>query len=354
MAVSVAAILRHQEPNGAFVASRDFATYQYCWLRDGSFSAYALDRAGEHDASGRFHIWVARAIARIGPLIDDAIERHARGAALDLAHMPPARFALDGATVADDWPNFQIDGYGTWLWALDQHLEATAGHAVPEELLDSVERVGRYLAAFATTRCYDVWEESGSARHTSTLASVYAGLLAGARMLGLGEMVAHAEIVRAAARAGTERLGRYAKSSESDEVDASLLWLATPFDLAHVADSHFLETVRAIEEQLTFEGGLRRYPGDIYFGSGAWPVLTASLGWHYVAAGDEAAARRCKDWVQAHIDKAGRLAEQYGGERRDPAHYSAWVDRWGTPAADLAWSHAMHVVLCAELDGRAG
>lgn len=43
---SVQSILRNQEANGAIIASPDFAQYHYCWLRDGSFCAYALDLAG--------------------------------------------------------------------------------------------------------------------------------------------------------------------------------------------------------------------------------------------------------------------------------------------------------------------
>ena len=35
--------------------------------------------------------------------------------------------------------------------------------------------------------------------------------------------------------------------------------------------------VALIKERLTFEGGTRRYPTDVYFGSGAWPVLTDRL-----------------------------------------------------------------------------
>ena len=45
---SIDAILRNQSSSGAIVASPDFAQYHFCWLRDGSFSAFALDRAGEH------------------------------------------------------------------------------------------------------------------------------------------------------------------------------------------------------------------------------------------------------------------------------------------------------------------
>ena len=46
VATSVRAMLASQRPNGALIASPDFAQYQYCWLRDGSFIAYALDRGG--------------------------------------------------------------------------------------------------------------------------------------------------------------------------------------------------------------------------------------------------------------------------------------------------------------------
>lgn len=353
MRASVARILEHQEPNGAIVASRDFATYHYCWLRDGSFIAFALDRAGEHDAARRFHRWVAGAVAGIADVIDDAIERQERGAPLALDHMPPARFALDGTVVADDWPNFQIDGYGTWLWALEQHLIASGADAVPEEFHAAAERAARYIDALALTPCFDVWEEHGSGRHVSTLACVYAGLLSAARMFRADALLERADHVRLAAREGTASLGRFVKSNESDAVDSSLLWLATPFGLVEPDDPYFLETVRVIEEQLSFEGGLRRYPTDTYYGSGAWPVLTGSLGWHYAAAGEHAAAARCHRWIVEHIDAQGQLAEQFGGERRDSAHYDEWVERWGTPAADLTWSHAMHVVLCAELEAQA-
>jgi GH15 family glucan-1,4-alpha-glucosidase len=350
MRSTVASILRNQEENGAFVASPDFAEYRYCWLRDGSFVAYALDQVGEHHASARYHEWANRAIGGISALIDRAIDWHRQGKALHPDHMPPARFALDGSNVADDWPNFQIDGYGTWLWALGQHLLSTGQDAVPEEFHSSVERVGRYLDAFALSPCFDVWEESGSALHTSTLACVYGGLTAAARLLDDKDLLERAQSVQSRVRDGAVRLGRYVKSSESDEIDASILWLSTPFRVVEPGDHYFAETVRTIEARLSLDGGLRRYPTDTYFGSGAWPVLTASLGWHYVVVGDVEAARRCRDWVADHFDDNGCLGEQFGGERRDPEHYREWVDRWGPPAKDLTWSHAMYVVLCAALD----
>ncbi len=351
--VSVARILDNQEPSGAFVACRDFPTYNYCWLRDGSFIAFALDRGGEHAAARRFHRWVAAAIGGISDVIEGVIARHQRGEGPKLDHMPPARFALDGSVVADDWPNFQIDGYGTWLWALEHHVLATGAEVLPADLAEAARSVARYIEIFGLTACFDVWEEHGDARHVSTLACVYGGLMAAARMLDMGELFERADAIRLIAHEGTTRLGHFVKSTASDAVDASLLWMATPFGLVDPDDPHFIATVRAIEEQLTFDGGLRRYPTDTYYGGGSWPVLTASLGWHYAAVGDHAAASRCRSWIAEHFDGDGRLAEQFGGERRDPVHYKEWTERWGAPAADLTWSHAMYLVLCSELEAQA-
>lgn len=347
---SVDAILRNQSKNGAIIASPDFAEYEFCWLRDGSFNAYALDCASEHAAASRYHLWVNRAVTGIAQTIDDVIDAHQRGETLSPLEMPPARFALDGTVVVDDWPNFQIDGYGTWLWSLGQHLDLTGHSEVPAEYVDSVRRVARYLAAFAFSPCYDVWEENGDAQHTSTLASVYGGLMAAGRMLLDESYLDRAESVKASVKEGAERHGYFVKSSASDDVDASCLWLTTPFGVVDSDDEHFATTVALIEERLTLNGGIRRYSTDVYFGSGAWPVLTGSLGWHYASRGNRDSAERCRAWIAEHFDANGLLGEQFDGEDRDYEHYHEWVKRWGPPAKDLMWSHAMYIVLNVALD----
>ena len=44
---SIQTILANQSQWGSFIASPNFPTYQYCWLRDGSYIAHAMDTAGE-------------------------------------------------------------------------------------------------------------------------------------------------------------------------------------------------------------------------------------------------------------------------------------------------------------------
>jgi GH15 family glucan-1,4-alpha-glucosidase len=170
-------------------------------------------------------------------------------------------------------------------------------------------------------------------------------------VLGEGHLEERAETLHASLLAQAARDGFFVKSDQSHEVDAALLWLCAPLGVVEANEPHFAETLGRVAASLELEGGVRRYAGDTYYGGGAWPVLTASLGLCYAAGGDEAGARRCLAWVGDRVDAGGRLAEQYGGEKRDPADYRLWVQRWGPPAADLVWSHAMHVALAAELAG---
>jgi GH15 family glucan-1,4-alpha-glucosidase len=343
-------MLASQRASGALAASPDFSQYQYCWLRDGSFIAYALDRAGEEDASARFHLWCASSIDSIAPMMNAAIERARLGKPIDPNEMPPARFSFEGLVVKDDWPNFQIDGYGTWLWSLHEHLKRSREGAPPEELAPAVERVARYLVEVGTAPCFDVWEENGGSVHTATLGCVYAGLVAASAMLANQGLRDRAEAVRSAVLEHARRAGRFQKSNDDPQVDAALLWLCEPFGLCDRLEPAFVQTAGEVSTELELDGGIRRYPADTYFGGGAWPVLTASLGWYRASTGDLDEASRRRRWIAERFDSDGRLGEQFGGEHRDPDKYDEWVRRWGLPARDLAWSHAMFVVLCYEID----
>ena len=87
----------------------------------------------------------------------------------------PARYSLDGTRQVDDWWNFQVDGYGTWLWALERHLarHRRRGRA---PYADAVDVAVRYLFATGTDTCRDWWEENRDEIHVATLAGVAAGL----------------------------------------------------------------------------------------------------------------------------------------------------------------------------------
>ena len=347
---SVAIIRRHQSPSGALIASPTFPTYAYCWLRDGSFIAHGLDRAGEHAAAAAFHHWAARTVLTHRHRAEASIRRAHAGLLPAPGETLHCRYTLDGQEGDDGWPNHQIDGYGTWLWALRDHLDRTGDTALAAELRPAVQLVTEYLVAMWPFRCHDCWEESGDRLHPATLACVYGGLMAAAE--GLGEpsaAPAAARVAQTVLRRGV-RDGRLVKHLDGDGVDASLLWCSTPFRLLAPDDPIMVATVAEIERTCVDPGGgVHRYPGDSYYGGGAWLLLTAWLGWYYQETGRTAAARSCQRWVETKARPGGEMPEQVAEHLYDPGQLPVWEQRWGKIANPLLWSHAMHLVLRAEL-----
>jgi GH15 family glucan-1,4-alpha-glucosidase len=355
----LAALVRHsltvietnQAVTGAYPASPNFPVYRYCWFRDGAFIADAMSRAGRGQSADAFFGWCAGVVVARAGQIDALIERRARGEQIAPKDFLPCRYTLDGNESSEEWWEFQLDGYGTWLWSLDQH--ADRGGASPERHVRAVELTVRYLVTFWAEPCYDWWEEHPEHRHTSTLAALHGGLDAAARWDFLApEVRAAAEGVAGEIR---ERVldegvhhGHLSKWLGGDGLDASLIACATPFRLVAPGEPLMIETVRALEHELA-HGGVHRYSDDTYFGGGEWLLLAAFLGWYYLERGRIAEAGSQLTWVAAQAAPNGDLPEQVSGHLLEPGSYDEWVERWGPIATPLLWSHAMFVTLAVEL-----
>jgi GH15 family glucan-1,4-alpha-glucosidase len=350
---SVEVILSGQDPSGAFVASPTFPTYAYSWVRDGSFIAYALDRIGHHDPARRFHRWVTTTLLAHSDRAEAAISRAAMGHPPLAGKYLPCRFTLDGHAHDDDWPSFQLDGYGTWLWALHQHLQRKPdpGPLTPDDE-GAIELVVRYLTALWQLPCYDCWEEHGDRSHPSTLGCLYGGLRAASTLIGDETAASTAREIQKAVLADCRPRGRLAKHlDDPGGVDASLLWCATPFGLVDPDDPLMAATVAEIERTcLDRDGGVHRYPQDTYYGGGSWPLLAAWLGWHKARAGRHDQARATLRQIEDTADPDGLLPEQTSRHLLDHPSLAQWEKRWGPAAHPLLWSHAMYLVLHAELN----
>lgn len=349
-------LLSHQTHSGAVAASPDFSQYGYCWLRDGSFIAWSLMQAGKYEAAGKFHEWCVEAIRGVVSQMQAAIDRHQHGDPVEARTAPPARFTLEGQVDVDDWPNFQIDGYGTWLWALDLYL-AQKETLLPPTWTDVVWLTVLYIAELALEPCFDVWEENEGKTHTSTVCSVLAGLRAALRLFAKksdSELYVVTAAIDKAQRwlKARSQNGWFSKSDGDEDVDASTIWLAAPMAVVAIDDPVMHETIKRISQTLEYDGGIRRYAADTYYGGGAWPVLTCSLGLYHARAGRITEATACLNSTLAHMSRDGSLCEQFGGDVRSPERYQSWVDMWGTPAQDLMWSHAMVVGLIVELENQ--
>lgn len=343
---SVEVLRQGQSPSGAFVASPTFPVYRYAWLRDGAFCAHALDAVGDHDASAAFHDWVATSVEGHRPLIETAIARISAGEIPPPEAMPPARYTLDGSlehTEGEPWPNFQVDGYGMWLWALAEHLN---GGGMTAERAATVELVARYLHAAWPLRSFSCWEELDGGEHTSTLAAVAAGLAAAARLIDDSESQEAADQVRATLLERCIHDGRLGRGPHDPRLDGSLLWIAVPFRVFAPDDPLVVATVAAIRQELVGPGGgVYRYLGDGYYGGGQWLLLTCSLGWHDAVTGEWDELERARAWVRGCARANGDLPEQVTDHAQRPDMVEPWVRRWGPVATPLLWSHAMYLIM---------
>ncbi|MEU7748440.1 glycoside hydrolase family 15 protein [Nonomuraea sp. NPDC049158] len=382
---SLDVIQRLQSPTGAYPASPTFSAYRgYSWLRDGAFIAEGVSRHGDAAGADAFHAWCARVIGDRAGQVDSLVSRAGRDEPVSPAEMLPTRFTLDGVDGDVDWWDFQLDGYGTWLWALREHC-FRHGRAVPG-VEKGVRTAARYLTSFWDMPCYDWWEEHVEQRHVATLGAVHAGLraavalgvlsgpeteAAGRAVEGIAALVA-AEGVSGAASAtsatasngGTSGLGTsgggalksgyLTKWLGSEAVDASLLACVEPFGLYAADHPVGAATVAEVERQLAVDGGVYRYLADTFYGGGRWVLLAGFLGWNHARAGRRAEARRYLDWMAAQATAEGDLPEQVSDRLLAPDRLQEWLDRWGTVATPLLWSHGMYLILADELNGLNG
>lgn len=348
---SVGVIRANQAPSGAYLASPAFPVYRYSWFRDGSFIADAMSRAGHPDSAERFFGWCTQVLTARASTIEELITRRAAGSAIAASEFLHARYAPDGAESHEEWWTFQLDGYGSWLWALGAHVARHGGSVRP--FARGVELSARYLIEFWDEPCFDWWEEHLGHRHTSTLGAVHAGLAmaAGCTELDPGlrrEAAAAASAIRARVLAEGVRDGHLTKWLGTEALDASLIACGTPFGLVEPVGALMAATTAALERTIA-HGGVHRYAADTYFGGGEWVLLAALLGWHYAEVGRTDDAWAQLRWVAARATPGGDLPEQVPSHLLDPATYDQWVARWGPIATPLLWSHAMFLTLAIEL-----
>lgn len=346
---SIELIRAHQAPSGAYVASPTFREYAYCWFRDGAYIAHAMDLVGEHSSANRFYGWATYMVESRRAQVERTVGVALQGnipAREDLLH---TRYALNGETTDDDWPNFQLDGFGTLLWGIAEHV-STSGGPLPESWRGAVDLLARYLGALWQSPCYDCWEEFGDKIHTSTLAALYGGLNAAAVLLGDDTHAETAAAIKQFVLQHCVSNGSLCKFVGSEAVDSSLVHASTPYRLLTHDDQVMRATIERIERELRRDGGgAHRYADDSYYGGGEWVLLTAYLGWYYAEQGLVARGRDLLDWVESRATADNMLPEQVAEHLNHPDMLPVWEERWGPSACPLLWSHASYLMLAEHL-----
>jgi|LDZU01.1.fsa_nt_gi GH15 family glucan-1,4-alpha-glucosidase len=368
---SIQIIKAGQYETGAYIASPNFPTYQYCWLRDGSFIAHAMDRAGEFSSAEAFFRWVGRTIQKHGNKVEEIKQHLESGLPIGKDDVLHTRYTFDGEEVTVDsaWGNFQIDGYGTWLWALEEHVRLSGNTALLNDLIEPIQITLRYLDLVWQLPNYDCWEEHPEYLHLYSLATVYAGFNSTASWQEKGLIPENEILLSKKAAQVKEFLLKYAvldgrmvkhawparnaeppKPIPQSGVDASLIGIAVPYRVLSLDDPLVRKTIQSIEDDLLRPGGgVYRYKADVYYGGGEWILLTAWLGWYYVQIGKIDEAENLIGWIESQASAEGFLPEQVNSHTLFPKHYEPWLKKWGPVASPLLWSHAMYIILINEI-----
>ncbi len=356
---SLAIIAAGQAPTGAYIASPNFPTYHYSWFRDGAFIAYAMDQWSRHESARRFYDWACVNITARAAAVERCLAAVAQNLPIDPADLLDTRYTLDGQRGMEEWPNFQLDGFGTLLWGMERHLRLTGRDSFPVIWSTAASLLIRYLGALWQRPNSDCWEEFPEQIAVSTLAALYGGLHAVTTLAGL------AEPDKALARSTTEQIralvleqgthnGHLLKHiSGADVVDGALLWACVPFDehalFAPTEPVMYATAIRIEQDLVGKTGGVHRYRADTYYGGGEWPLLTALLGEYRASIGDAEGAQRCLDYIESSANEAGELPEQLTVASLHTEQIGAWIERWGPVAQPLLWSHANYLSLYARM-----
>ena len=324
------------EPTGGIVAAATTSLpeqlggvrnwdYRYCWLRDATFTLYALTEAGYLEEARAWRQWLLRAVA-------------GEPAKLQIL------YGLDGRRRLNEWEvdwlpgyeesrpvrvgnaasgQFQLDVYGEILDAMHQARLAglepeEAGLRLSQALLDFLET--------AWDKPDDgIWEVRGPRRlftHSRMMAwvAVDRAIKSVERFGREGPVerwrklrdAIHEQVCREGFNA---EQGAFVQYYGSDKLDASLLMMPLVGFLP-ASDPRVRSTVGAIEGRLLRDGFVQRYEHDpsvdgLPPGEGAFLACTFWLADNYALLDREDAAQETFERLLALCNDVGLLSEEY-------------------------------------------
>jgi GH15 family glucan-1,4-alpha-glucosidase len=300
--------------------------YRYCWLRDATFTLYALMHGGYREEAARWRDWLLRAVAgdpaQLQILYGLAGERRIPELEASwLSGYEGSRPVRIGNAAVEQ---FQLDVFGELMDAL---YVARRSGLEPEAAAWSLQRhLVAHLEAVWPDPDEGIWEARGGRRrftHSRVMAWVALDRsIKTAETLGLEGPLDRWKRVRAeihddvCANGYDPERGSFVQSYGSNVLDASLL-LIPLVGFLPASDPRVRGTVQAIEKELMADGFVMRYEAveggadGLPPGEGAFLPCTFWLADAYAQIGRRREARRLFERLLGIRNDVGLLAEQY-------------------------------------------
>jgi glucoamylase len=308
--------------------------YRFCWPRDATYVAYALDRCGFHDEAERFYKWCQRAQEKEGGLYQ--------------------RYYIEARLRGPCWSS-QIDEIATVIWGIGKHFDLTGDYSFLKSMWSTIKQAAGFICKSIDPNTnliesVGLWEERlGS--HTYSNAAVCNALNTSAKIAKLlGQNNIYQKWIALSERTRNSLLNLAWDSQKNhfiktpnprdENLDVSLLGLTFPFEVVPGDDNRMKETALKIEHAFNYEvGGIGRYLGDLYYGGNPWILSTLWLALYYEKLKEANKAEQLVNWAIDCATDLDFLAEQVNKATGVPIS-----------AVPLAWSHAFFILAVLGLD----
>jgi GH15 family glucan-1,4-alpha-glucosidase len=299
--------------------------YRFCWLRDATFTLYALMIGGYIEEAAAWRNWLLRAVA--GDPASLQIMYGMRGERrlpeMDLPWLSGYEASLPVRTGNAAATQLQLDVYGEVMDAL--HLARRAGLESDRDAWALQRALMRHLEAAWREPDEGIWEVRGPRRHF-THSKVMAWVAFDRAIKAVDQYGApgpverwrqlrddvHAEVCREGFDAQRNTFTQYYGSAE---LDASLLMIPLVGFLP-ATDPRVVGTVAAIERELMWNGFVQRYRTHEHIdglpeGEGVFVACTFWLADNYALQGRRDDAVEIFERLLGLCNDVGLLAEEY-------------------------------------------
>jgi len=300
--------------------------YRFCWLRDATFTLYALLLSGHTDEAAAWRDWLLRAVAgdpgKLQIMYGAAGER--RLEERELPWLPGYEGSKPVRIGNAAFSQFQLDVYGEVIDSM--HQARCAGIEAPPHAWALERAMLKFLETAWHEPDEGIWEVRGPRRHfthSKLMAWVaFDRAVTAVEQFGKDGPVECWREQRDAlrdeicARGFNREKNAFVQVYDGDELDASLLMLPLVGFLP-ADDERVRGTVAAIERELLVEGFVLRYRSEecadvdgLPPGEGAFLLCTFWLADNYALAGRSDEARSLYERLVALRNDLGLLAEQ--------------------------------------------
>ena len=304
--------------------------YRFCWLRDATFTLFALMHAGYSEEAARWRDWLVRSVAgsadQLQVVYGVAGERHLME--WEVPWLPGYYGALPVRVGNDAINQLQLDIFGELADALHHARSLESDNKLAH--FDLQVSLLEYLRKIWRKPDRGLWEVRGPERHF-THSKVMAWVAFDRAIKSTEEFgmegpadewralrkEIHEEVCRAAF---DPELGSFVQAYGSKEVDASLL-LIPLVGFLPPSDPRVGGTVRQIEKQLLKDGFVKRYvthrvDDGLPAGEGAFLACSFWLADNYTLMGRESEAEQLLQRLLQLQNDVGLLAEEYHVEEK--------------------------------------